>query len=289
MLQLDGVGRRFGGVRAVDDVTFGVREGDVHGLIGPNGAGKTTAINLISGLLHPDAGDISLAGDRIERLPAHQIAALGVRRTFQNIRLFPAMTAIDNVTAGQHSRRTTSYIERLCLSPRGRSEDRDLARAAASLLERVGAKAVAHERAANLSYGDQRRVEIARALASSPRLLLLDEPAAGMNATEARSLGRLVRSLAAEGLTVLLVEHNVRLVMEVCDRITVLDFGRVIAEGTPAEISADAAVLAAYLGVDDEDGAVPAVMAVEVHDFLQPIAADQVTAPPTPQIPSDRH
>jgi len=252
LLQLDGVGKAFGGVAAVDGVSFGVAPGQVHGLIGPNGAGKTTIINLISGLLPPDRGMIRFGDQRIDRMPSHRIAALGIRRTYQNIRLFPAMTALENVTVGQHTRRSDTLLERLWFSPRVADEERRLRGEAMALLARLEVASLAAVRASNLSYGDQRRLEIARALGSRPRLLLLDEPAAGMNSTEAQLLGRLVRSLLSDGLTVLLVEHNVRLVMEICDRITVLDFGRVIAEGTPAQVSRDEAVIAAYLGTEDE-------------------------------------
>jgi len=255
LLQLDAVGKAFGGVSAVDGVSFGVAQGQVHGLIGPNGAGKTTLINLISGLMRPDRGAICFDGQRIDRLPPYRVAALGIRRTYQNIRLFPAMTARENVTVGQHTRRTDTLLERLWFSPRVAAEERRLRDEALRLLARVDVSDLAEVRASNLSYGDQRRLEIARALGSEPRLLLLDEPAAGMNGTEARALGRLVRSLVGDGLTVLLVEHNVRLVMEVCDGITVLDFGRVIADGTPAEVSRDEAVIAAYLGTDDDQAA----------------------------------
>ncbi len=284
--------KAFGGVNAVDGASFGVAEGQVHGLIGPNGAGKTTIINLISGLLRPDRGTIQFDGKRIDGGPPHRIAALGVRRTYQNIRLFPALTALENVTVGQHTRRTDTLLERLWFSPRVASEERRLREDAQRLLARVDIAALAEVRASNLSYGDQRRLEIARALGSRPRLLLLDEPAAGMNRTEAQALGRLVRSLVGDGLTVLLVEHNVRLVMEVCDRITVLDFGRVIADGTPAEVSRDEAVIAAYLGADDETGvdeAAPEVQetiatlesAAGVHRDVA-VAEAEADAPPGP-------
>ncbi len=254
LLELEDIGRSFGGVHAVDGASFAVSQGHVHGLIGPNGAGKTTAINLISGLLRPQRGEIRLDGQRLDRLPAYRIAELGVRRTFQSIRLFPGMTALQNVTVGQHVRRQASLFEKLVFSRRSASEERLLQADAEELLDRTGIGGRGDERASNLAYGDQRRLEIARALASNPRLLLLDEPAAGMNQSEALGLGELVRRLAAGGLTILLVEHNVRLVMAVCDRITVLDFGKVIANGTPAEISADPAVIAAYLGLEPTAG-----------------------------------
>ena len=248
LLTLDGVSRHFGGVRAADAVSFGVAEGTIHGLIGPNGAGKTTVLNLISGLMPLTAGRISLAGTRLDTLPAYRIAALGVRRTFQNIRLFPVMSALDNVIVGQHTRRRAGLLDRLIYRPAALREERELRDRAVALLERVGLGGRTEQQARNLAYGEQRRLEIARALAADPRLLLLDEPAAGMPFTEMNDLMALVRSIAAEGRTVLLIEHNMELVMNLCDRITVLDFGRVIAEGTPAEVSANPDVIAAYLG-----------------------------------------
>ena len=251
LLILDGVARHFGGVRAADAVSFGVTEGTIHGLIGPNGAGKTTVLNLISGLMPLTAGRISLAGTRLDTLPAYRIAALGVRRTFQNIRLFPVMSALDNVIVGQHTRRRAGLLDRLIYRPAALREERELRDRAVALLERVGLGGRAEQQARNLAYGEQRRLEIARALATNPRLLLHDEPAAGMPFTEMNDVMALVRSIAAEGRTVLLIEHNMELVMNLCDRITVLDFGRVIAEGTPAEVSANPDVIAAYLGSEE--------------------------------------
>ena len=247
-LSLSGVSRAFGGVRAVDEATFAVADGEVHGLIGPNGAGKTTLLNLISGLLQPTGGTIELDGRRIDRLPPHRIAALGISRTYQNIRLFAGLSAADNVVVGQHLRRHAPFWQRLFLLPSARREERAAREAAEAGLARVGLRERARIAAASLSYGEQRRVEIARALAAQPRLLLLDEPTAGMNPGEAAAVARLVREVASEGRAVLLIEHNVRLVMELCDRITVLNFGKVIARGTPAEIGKDPAVIAAYLG-----------------------------------------
>jgi branched-chain amino acid transport system ATP-binding protein len=220
----------------------------VRGLIGPNGAGKTTVINLVSGLLRPTAGAIALGGEAIHGLPPHRVAARGVARTFQSIRLFPDLSARDNVLVGQHRKRGASLAARLLLLPSSRAEDRAARERAEALLDRVGLGDRARERARHLSYGEQRRVEIARALASDPRLLLLDEPTAGMNPVEVRAVADLIRRVASEGHSVLLVEHNVRLVMDVCDAITVLNFGKVIAEGTPAEVARDPAVVTAYLG-----------------------------------------
>jgi len=248
LLSLTDVRRTFGGLHAVDGVGFQVDTGEVHGLIGPNGAGKTTLLNLVSGLIRPTGGAISLEGRRIERLPSHRIAALGITRTYQNIRLFPALSAAENVLVGSHLRRVDPLWKRMIFVPGYRREEADALQWALSLLARVGMEDRAAERASSLSYGEQRRVEIARALASGPRVLLLDEPTAGMNPSEVASIAALIKEVARSGQSVLLVEHNVKLVMDVCDRITVLNFGKVIADGTPGEVAGDRAVIAAYLG-----------------------------------------
>ncbi len=248
LLSVEGLARAFGGVHAVDGASFDVRPGEVHGLIGPNGAGKTTVINMVSGLLAPTGGAIRLDGREIQGLRPHRIAALGVARTFQNIRLFSDLSARDNVLVGQHLARRASLAARLLVLPAARAEERQAKERASALLERIGLAERAHERARHLSYGEQRRVEIARALASDPRLLLLDEPTAGMNPVEVEAVAALIRQVAGDGRSVLLIEHNVRLVMEVCDRITVLNFGKVIAEGPPAAVATDPAVVTAYLG-----------------------------------------
>jgi ABC-type branched-subunit amino acid transport system ATPase component len=247
-LALAGVERVFGGVRAVDGASFEVAAGVVHGLIGPNGAGKTTIINLVSGLLQPTAGEVRVEGRLIARLPPHRIAALGVARTFQNIRLFPDISARDNVIVGEHLRRRDSLPARILGLPAARETERLVRERAEALLERVGLGDRMRERVKNLSYGEQRRVEIARALASDPKLLLLDEPTTGMNPVEVEAVAALIAKVAAEGHSVLLVEHNVRLVMDVCHAITVLNFGKVIAEGPPAKVAEDPAVITAYLG-----------------------------------------
>jgi ABC-type branched-subunit amino acid transport system ATPase component len=248
LLEVEALERRFGGVRAVDGASFEVRRGEVHGLIGPNGAGKTTVINMVSGLVAPSAGAIRLDGRAVHGLPPHRIAALGVARTFQNIRLFPELSARDNVLVGEHLVRRASLAARLLALPGATAEERAARERAHALLERIGLADRARERARNLSYGEQRRVEIARALASDPRIVLLDEPTAGMNPAEVKSVAALIRKVAGEGHSVLLIEHNVKLVMDVCDRITVLDFGKVIAAGPPSEVARDPAVVTAYLG-----------------------------------------
>ncbi|HET8628072.1 MAG TPA: ABC transporter ATP-binding protein [Thermomicrobiales bacterium] len=252
LLQVDGLSRHFGGVRAVDDVSFAVAAGEIVGLIGPNGAGKTTVINLLSGLLRPTAGRIVFAGARLDRLPPYQIARAGVARTYQNIRLFRGLSALDNVIVGTHGTTREPFVKRLAFAPSVRREEAAARATARALLDRVGLAHRARARATSLPYGEQRRLEIARALAARPRLLLLDEPAAGMNPAEMATLVALIRALAAEGQTILLIEHNMQVVMGVCQRIVVLNFGRKIAEGPPSAISRDPDVVAAYLGESDE-------------------------------------
>jgi branched-chain amino acid transport system ATP-binding protein len=245
------VTRAFGGLVAVNDVSFTIGRGQVYGLIGPNGAGKTTLINVISGLLPPTRGEITFNDTRLDGRPAHRVTALGLARTYQNIRLFGEMSCLENVLVGMHTRTRSGYWERLLFLPRVAREERAAAAQARALLDRVGLAALAAAPAASLPYGDQRRLEMARALATQPTLLLLDEPAAGMNPAERAALEALVRALAAEGLTILLIEHDMPLVMRVCDRVAVLNFGTLIAEGAPAAISRDPAVIEAYLGTSE--------------------------------------
>jgi branched-chain amino acid transport system ATP-binding protein len=248
LLDVAAIGKNFGGVAAVADLSMAVRTGSVAGLMGPNGAGKTTLVNLISGLLPSDSGTIRFAGAEIQRSPAYVIATQGIARTYQNVRLFSGMTVLEQVMAGCYVRRGASLWSSFLGLPKARAAYNAVKRHAFELLERVQLSDRAHVLAETLSYGEQRRVEIARALGTSPRLLLLDEPTAGMNVQESSEIGGLVHNLRDGGLTVLMVEHNVRLVKEFCDHVTVMNFGRLLATGTPAECIAHPDVQAAYFG-----------------------------------------
>jgi len=248
LLALDGLTRRFEGLVAVDAVTLQVAAGGVHAVIGPNGAGKTTLFNLISGLIPPSAGRIVLAGHDMTRLPPDRRAALGLGRTFQNIRVFGAMTVLENVLTGLHARTTAGLPEILLRLPRFRAEERRAVERARAALDMVGLLDKADLRAAALSYGDQRRLEIARAMGPEPKLLMLDEPAAGMNPAETEALAALVRRLRDSSATVLLVEHDMGFVMDISDTVTVLNFGRLIFYGPAAAARQDPTVIEAYLG-----------------------------------------
>jgi branched-chain amino acid transport system ATP-binding protein len=248
LLRISAAGKRFGGLQALSDVTLSIQRGQIYGLIGPNGAGKTTLFNVITGLYQPDGGEFELNDHPYSPSSPHEVARAGIARTFQNIRLFGDMTALENVMVGRHVRTHQGIIGAVLRHRAARDEEAAIEQRALELLDFVGIAHLAGRTARHLSYGDQRRVEIARALATDPLLLALDEPAAGMNATEKESLRVLLLAIREQGTTILLIEHDVKLVMGLCDRLTVLDYGKVIAEGTPAEVQKHPAVIAAYLG-----------------------------------------
>ncbi|UVW27982.1 ABC transporter ATP-binding protein [Massilia sp. H6] len=248
ILNIAGVNKRFGGLQALTDVGIRIERGQIYGLIGPNGAGKTTFFNVITGLYQPDSGSFELGGKPYSPSAPHQVARAGIARTFQNIRLFGEMSALENVMVGRHVRTRQGVFGAIFRHKAARLEEAAIRVRAQELLEFVGIGEYANRTAKYLSYGDQRRLEIARALATDPQLLALDEPAAGMNATEKMGLRDLLVKIKAQGKTVLLIEHDVKLMMGLCDRMTVLEYGKQIAEGVPAEIQKNEAVIKAYLG-----------------------------------------
>jgi branched-chain amino acid transport system ATP-binding protein len=253
-LELRQVGLSFGGLRAVHDVSLALPAGALHGLIGPNGAGKTTIFNLLTGVYQPDAGEIRLGGERISGRRPAQIARAGMARTFQNIRLFGELSVLDNVRIAAGLRARAGMWRSLLRTPYAQAEERCIRARCLELLDVLGIAARADEQARSLPYGDQRRLEIARALATEPNVLLLDEPVAGMNSGEKHAMRGLIQQLRTDfGVAILLIEHDMGLVMDICEHITVLDHGEVIAAGAPAQIQTDPAVIAAYLGVDDQE------------------------------------
>lgn len=253
VLSIQNVSKNFGGINALKDVSFSINEGEIYGLIGPNGAGKTTMFNLITNIFEPTSGEIIFNNENITGIKSHKITEKGICRTYQNIRLFSQMSALKNVMVGGHCRSHAGVFSSVFRTKSQRKEELLLQQKAEELLGLVGLLEHKETLAENLAYGQQRRLEIARALGSNPKLLLLDEPAAGMNEKETDSLFDLIKMIQSKGITVLIIEHDMPLVMKLCDRITVLNFGEKLAEGTPNEIQNNEAVIEAYLGKEEED------------------------------------